>query len=201
MDRKVVGVRWAWQLQANSASTLSYLFNQYWCHYDGSVFTGHGNKDASLQNDFVGEFGGRALQQASPSSNSSQVSVVGYLYDNLCLYMPGGTAIDGTNVTYGVPEHTIECMTQVPECVDSGFVVRQLSAPAGGAYSTAYNLTNSSTPVVMAFLNSLTRPTNAYAKVRWAELESPCHRRSRRIRRCDFFMFTLFMTALPITQL
>ena len=91
-----------------------------------------------------------------------RVTVIGFLYDNLCLYMAGGIAIDGTNVTYGVPDHTVGCMTKVQKCVDSGFVVRQLSS--SGAYTTAYNLTNSSTPVVTGFLNSLTRLANVYAK-------------------------------------
>ena len=48
-------------------------------------------------------------------------------------------------------------------CVQSGFVLQQLNAD--GIYSPIYNLSTSSTPLVVAFLKSLTRTANVYAKV------------------------------------
>ena len=77
--------------------------------------------------------------------------------------MPKGIAVDGTNVSYGVPNHTIACMF-IPACLNSGFTVRQQLTPTG-PYTTAYNLSNSSISTVSAFLKTLTRPANAYAKV------------------------------------
>ena len=78
--------------------------------------------------------------------------------------MADGIAVDGTNVSYGVPDHTIGCMF-IPACLNSGFTVRRQLSP-NAPYTTAYNLSNSSIPTVSAFLKTLTRPANAYAKVR-----------------------------------
>lgn len=102
------------------------------------------------------------MQTSLSPSSAEQVSATGWIYDNFCLYM-NGLAIDGTNITYGVPDHTVGCM-QLKACVDSGFVVRQLST--SGAYTTAYNLSDKSTPTISTFLKSLSRTNNVYAKVR-----------------------------------
>ena len=102
---------------------------------------------------------------ATSISDAYNISVTGYIYDNYCLNMASGIAFDGTNVTYGVPDHTIACMTKVQKCIDSGFVLRQRNPD--GSYNVAYQLSNSSVPKISAFLNQLmtVRPSNAYAKV------------------------------------
>ena len=78
------------------------------------------------------------------------------------LNMPSGIAIDNTNVKTGVPDHTVGCML-LDACVQSGFVIQQVNT--NGTYSPVYNLSSSSTPAVVAFLKSLNRPANVYAKV------------------------------------
>ena len=65
--------------------------------------------------------------------------------------MPEGIAVEGTNVSFGVPSHTVDCML-IPACLNSGFVIRQKSA--SGLYTTAYNISNSSQAVIKNFLQT-----------------------------------------------
>ena len=65
--------------------------------------------------------------------------------------MADGIAVDGTNVSFGVPSHTVDCML-IPACLNSGFVIRQKSA--SGLYTTAYNITNSSQTIIENFLKT-----------------------------------------------
>ena len=76
--------------------------------------------------------------------------------------MPSGIAIDNTNVKTGVADHTVGCML-LDACTQSGFVIQQLNP--NGTYSPVYNLSTSSTPAVVAFLKTLSRSANVYAKV------------------------------------
>lgn len=76
--------------------------------------------------------------------------------------MPSGIAIDGTNVKTGVPQHTVGCLL-LEACVNSNYVLQQQLSD--GSYAPAYNLSNSSTPVIVAFLKTLKRTANVYAKV------------------------------------
>ena len=75
--------------------------------------------------------------------------------------MPSGVAIDGTNVKTGVADHTVGCML-LYACIQSNYVVQQKKP--NNTYSPVYTLSNSSTPIVVAFLKTLTRSANVYAK-------------------------------------
>lgn len=100
---------------------------------------------------------------ASSIADAYNITVPGYIYDNLCLYMAGGQAIDGTNVSYGVPDHTVGCML-LDACIKSGFVLRQ--KVEDGSYTTAYQLSNSSIAKITSFLVQLktVRSSNVYVK-------------------------------------
>ena len=100
----------------------------------------------------------------SSVSDAYNISVTGFIYDNLCLSMAPGLAIDNTNVTYGVPEHTVGCML-LERCTASGFVLRQKASD--GSYNVAYQLSNSSVPKISVFLTQLqtVRNVNALATV------------------------------------
>ena len=76
--------------------------------------------------------------------------------------MPSGIAIDGTNVKTGVPQHTVGCLL-LDACIKSNYVLQQQLS--NGSYAPAYNLSSSSTPIIVAFLKTLKRTTNVYAKV------------------------------------
>ena len=91
-------------------------------------------------------------------------TATGYIYDNLCLFMPDGIAVDGTNVSYGVPQHTVDCLL-IDACVNSGFVLR--NKDPDGSYSTSYQISNSSIPQVVSYLKQLltVRPDNVYTTI------------------------------------
>ena len=82
----------------------------------------------------------------------SQVVYVGYAYDNYCLASPTGVAIDGTKVKTGAHLHMVGCMLETP-CKASGFVL--LKSSSDGNYSVAYNLSVSSWPYLINWLNTL----------------------------------------------
>jgi hypothetical protein len=82
----------------------------------------------------------------------SQVVYVGYVYDNYCLTLANGIALDGTKVKTGAHIHSVGCMLE-PMCKSSGFVV--LKSSNDGNYSVAYNLSASSWTYVISWLSTL----------------------------------------------
>jgi hypothetical protein len=82
----------------------------------------------------------------------SQVVYVGYVYDNYCLTLASGIALDGSNVKTGAHLHYVGCMLE-PRCKPSGFVL--LKSSSDGIYSVAYNLSEPSWTYVISWLSTL----------------------------------------------
>jgi hypothetical protein len=66
-------------------------------------------------------------------------SFSGYLTDIYCWELPGRVAIDGAEMLKRPDRHTVHCMVDIPECINSGYGV--LDKPEGASeYTLKYKL-------------------------------------------------------------
>jgi len=76
---------------------------------------------------------------AVSEEGSNMVAVSGFLVDNYCWNKPNHLAIDGAKLGTAPQDHTVHCLRDVQECIDSGYAI--LEKPAGASeYQVKYKL-------------------------------------------------------------
>lgn len=74
-------------------------------------------------------------------TNPDQVSVTAILIDNYCWQLPNFIALDGANLKTRPQDHTVHCLRDIQECIDSGYaLVTNINSPENPRYEILYLL-------------------------------------------------------------
>ncbi|KAG8463035.1 hypothetical protein KFE25_001808 [Diacronema lutheri] len=103
-----------------------------------------------------------SLALALARARASDVTHTGFLTDLLCWDMVN--AIDGANMLTAPEEHTVHCMVDIQECVDSGFGVLELP-PGETEYTLKYKLDQTGNRGALTLLRATSKRSNVIVTV------------------------------------
>jgi len=87
----------------------------------------------------------------------------GYIVDNFCWDQPNNIAVDGADLKNDPSAHTVDCMTKLANCRNSGFGLLQKTS--GGTYTLQYKFNDAGNQAVLMQLDATSTKSGYMATV------------------------------------